>query len=86
MAIRLRVEVVDEPEHLLPLALQLPVVERAVPRGAASTASTCSCFGGSSAATASFVRRSMSGRIRRRSAASRSASPPRSIGRPQLLA
>ena len=49
-------------------------------RGWRSTVSTCSCFGGSSVATASLVRRSMSGRMRRRSVASRSASPSRSMG------
>jgi hypothetical protein len=41
-------------------------------------------LGGSSVATASFVRRSINGRIRRRSAASRSASRPTSIGLAQL--
>jgi hypothetical protein len=42
---------------------------------------TCSCLGGSSLATASLVRRSMTGRIRRRSVSSRSGAAPLSIGR-----
>ena len=42
---------------------------------------TCSCLGGSSLATASFVRRSMTGRIRRRSVSSRSGAAPLSMGR-----
>ena len=46
-----------------------------------STASTCSCFGGSSGATSSFVRRRMSGRMRRRSRSRRSAFPSCSMGR-----
>ena len=43
------------------------LVDPLVPRVRASTSTTCSCFGGSSAATFSLVRRSISGRIRRRS-------------------
>ena len=59
-------QVVDQAEHLLALPLQVGLVDLAVPRVSA-TSSTCSCLGGRSAATCSLVRRSMSGRIRRRS-------------------
>ena len=77
------VEVVEQPQDLLPLALQVGVVQLAV-TGVQLHLERCSCFGGSSAATSSFVRRLSSGLIRRRRRAIRSASLP-ALDRPGVV-
>ena len=66
------VEVLEQAEHLLPLALQHRVVERAV-RGAELDPHLLLLLGRQVGATSSFVRRSTSGRMRRRSRARRAA-------------
>ena len=74
------IEVVEQAEDLLPLALQPSVVELAVTWMEIDLEGLL-LLRRQVAATSSFVRRLMRGLILRRSRASRSPSPSRSIGR-----